>query len=575
MLLMTWSLARLGSRFNLLFEPSRNRVRHSALGRFLDRPLDLMVGLVEPDGTDRVLPLTQRGTPLYNPEQFERLNSITFRGFSDRYRLRFEFNVHSVFYPQNEPLCVIPAFYLEMRVSPAKRIRRTSPAGPTPEKVRLFIRLKRPDTTIEAHSTDRPPGQVPQLATDHLPASYQPHEHGGQIDLRYCNRLTPRENDFVDEPSADTEGVVDVHERIVSLNPGCSPDPDGQGLTLELPVTEIGSGIKWRLVWGAYSHDPVLRFKHRGGRFRYTRYWKDLDEVMVDAVGQRDDWLAHSRRFEKIVEQAPLRMAQRHLLNQGFQSFLSNTFWCDLSAPDENGDPSTDVQPDEDRSPGSENEWFSVWEGRRHYHSTVNVEYNVSLLYLAIWPRLLALQLDQWAHFEKPHPPSDGSFLSHDVGVGIHITGQNYPHDMPVEENCNYLLLLQAYTRWTGDTRPVQRHGDLIERLARYLIWTDRDRNGFPSHGTTSPHRGRRPRHAVRPQADLPRRQAPRRPASRRRPTPADGADRARPPMRKDRRNRCPQGGRPRLARRPLRRVRRPLRRRATRHLDRRAPSHT
>ena len=50
MQLMTWPMGRLGSRFALLFEPARRRVLHSAVGRFLDRPLDLAVGLVEPGG---------------------------------------------------------------------------------------------------------------------------------------------------------------------------------------------------------------------------------------------------------------------------------------------------------------------------------------------------------------------------------------------------------------------------------------------------------------------------------------------------------------------------------------------
>ena len=69
MQLMTWPLARLGSRFSLLFEPQRRRIMHSALGRFLDQPLDLAVGLVEPDGTERVMPFTPHGQPLFACEQ--------------------------------------------------------------------------------------------------------------------------------------------------------------------------------------------------------------------------------------------------------------------------------------------------------------------------------------------------------------------------------------------------------------------------------------------------------------------------------------------------------------------------
>ncbi|NJL30765.1 MAG: hypothetical protein HC898_03565 [Phycisphaerales bacterium] len=234
---MTWTLGRLGSRFNLLLEPCQRRVMHSALGRFLDAPLDLMVGLVEPDGIERVLPLSTRGTPLLNCEQFARVNSITFRGFSENYGLRFEFNLHSVFYPQNEDLCTLPAFYLEMRVNPCSRVRWCVPKGSTPENVKLFIRLQRPDTRISA-----------SIDNDGLQ---------GRIDLAYANRLEPVGDAVGSTPRREprNSSMVNVLERIVSLTPGAVPDADGQGLTIDLPVTEEGSGIKWRLVWGAYVND--------------------------------------------------------------------------------------------------------------------------------------------------------------------------------------------------------------------------------------------------------------------------------------------------------------------------------
>ncbi|NJL30766.1 MAG: DUF4965 domain-containing protein [Phycisphaerales bacterium] len=166
------------------------------------------------------------------------------------------------------------------------------------------------------------------------------------------------------------------------------------------------------------------------GKFRYVRRWKGLDEVMRSSIARRDDFLALSRRFEKIFDQAPLQAADRHLFHQSFQTYLSNTWWCDLD----------DGQ-----------EWFSVWEGSCYYHSTIDVEYNVALLYLCLWPKLLAMQLNQWPRVEKPHEPSQGSILSHDIGTGPRIGRQAYPHDMPVEENANYLLLLQAYSHATGD----------------------------------------------------------------------------------------------------------------------------
>ncbi len=449
MQLMTWTVARLGSRFSLLFEPHHGRVRHSALGRFLDRPMDLMVGLIEPDGTERVLPFTQRGELLSNCEQFERFNSITYRGFSEKYQLRFEFNIHSVFYPRDEALCTMPAFYLEMRVYPSRRVRLHEPSGETPKRVTLFLRLRRDETEISASAQGK----------------------SAQIDLAYRATLVPdtREDPTLPLP-VDEHGSVPVRERIVSLNEGCEIDDDGMGLKLELPVTEQDKGIKWRLVWGAHCAEPILTVNQNGdgtrrARLRYTSKLPDIDAVIADAVEHRDDRLIHSRRLERLLDEASLTMTQRHLINQSAQSFLANTFWCVFD----------DGQ-----------DWFSVWEGSSLFQSTLDVEYNVALWYLTFWPDLLAKQLRQWAHVEHGDEPSGGSFLRHDLGKGVDVTGQAYDHDMPIEENTDYLLLLQAYTHWTGDLLVATELADLIDRLAKYLLWTDRDGSGFPSAGVAN-----------------------------------------------------------------------------------------
>ncbi len=454
MQLMTWTMARLGSRFGLVFEPYRKCVRHSALGRFLDQPTDLMVGLVEPGGVERVLPFTTEGTPLFNCEQFPRFNSITYRGYSETHRLRFEFNVHSVFYPQNEPLCIMPAFYLEMRVNPIDKVRWVRPAGDRPEQVELFIRIRRPDTAV---STAEPGG----------PAA---------IRLSYDNPLAPR-HDMMDSATVgrgQTDRRVRVEERIVSLNDEAVALDTRDGLKCTIPVTDEGSGVKWRLVWAAHTREPVLQLKldesePQDAPFRYTAHWQDVDAVVEDAVKARDDNLALSRRFEKLLEQAPIRGVKRHLLNHTFQAYLANTFWCDVPGGD-----------------GRPRDWFSVWEGSCFYHSTIDVEYNNVLFYLNVWPQLLVKQFDQWARHANDHAPSGGAFLSHDMGGGVFAVGQAYPHPMEVEENCNYLLLMQTYMHWTGDTGPAVRHAPLLKRLVDYLIWTDRDHSGFPSEGVAN-----------------------------------------------------------------------------------------
>ncbi len=416
MQLMSWQIARLGSRFSLFFEPHHRRVMHSALGRLIDRPLDLMVGLVEPDGTELALPFSHRGEPFHNAEQFERMNSITYRGFSRAYGLRFEFNVHSVFYPQDEKLCIMPAIYLEFRVNPTAPLRGAN-AEDRPDNVKLCLRLNRLDTHFDADA--------------------------GHIDMTYHHAID------------EQHPPVTVHERIASLNAGVEVEPDRRGLTLEIPVTELGSGIKWRLVWGAFCDGNILHAATGNsadvGRFRYTRYYQNLDEVMADATEHRDDRLAKSRRFEKALEQAPLRMAQAHLCHQGFQTFLGSTFWCDQGS----------------------GEWFSNWASNGRPDPSLEEEYHVALVYLTLWPGLLATQFDRWAQRERSHGESEGGYLYH-------------PDSSPVEENAHFLLLLQAYTRWTGDVSVVCRHAELIQRLAAYEKWTDRYNCAFPTDGATA-----------------------------------------------------------------------------------------
>lgn len=464
MQLMSWQIARLGSRFGLLFEPYKKRVMHSAMGRLLDRPMDFCVGMIEPDGTERVLPFTEHGKPLLNCEQFERFNSITYRGYSGKFGIRFELNIHSPFYPQDEKLCLLPAMYLEFRVHHVVHARWQQTLRQPEQNVRLFLRLKRPDTTITVGDN--------------------------QIDLAYRNHLTFNPDRGSPHPETNlppaSGPTINVCERIISLNDGCRPTDDGDGLILQMPVTMPDQGTKWRLIWCAHAPGPVMKVARQGetydAAFRYTDHWPTLDDVVEEARRTRDDHLAHSRRLEKLVQQAPLNVAQAHLLSQSWQSYLANTFWMSHESPG----------VADDKCPaGTRESWFSVLEGSRLYQSTLNAECNSAMFYLALWPRLLKMQLQQWMERTGEHIESGGRIVVHDLGSGFNATRAAYKHPSPAEQNADLLAMLQAYAHWTGDTSLVRQHCDLIIDLAKYLDWTDRDHSGFPSVGQSTTHTSR------------------------------------------------------------------------------------
>lgn len=464
MQLMSWQIARLGSRFGMLFEPYKQRVMHSAMGRLLDRPMDLCVGMVEPDGTERTLPFTTHGKPLIGCEQFERFNSITYRGYSGKHNIRFELNIHSPFYPQDEKLCLLPVFYLEFRVHHVIHARWRQQASEPDMNVRLFLRIKRPDT---------------QLFVD-----------GQQIHMRYDNHLAfnaDRSSPIPETNLPPEQGpTVTALERIISLNQDAQPTAEGDGLTIHMPVTMPDQGTKWRLVWCAHVAEPFAQVKRSektyDARFRYTDHWPTIDDVVDEALTTRDDHLAHSRRIEKLIQQAPMNIAQQHLVSQAWQSFLANTFWLSHEDPG----------VEEEKCPkGTRASWFSVLEGSRLLQSNLNAECNASMFYLGMWPKLLRMLLSQFAERTTDHPASGGAVVDHDLGSALDLTKSNLDHPSHTDHNADLLALFQAYSRWSGDTSLIREHFELITKLGKYLDWADRDNSGFPSVGVSKTHGSR------------------------------------------------------------------------------------
>jgi len=237
-------------------------------------------------------------------------------------------------------------------------------------------------------------------------------------------------------------------------------------------VREAAQSPPIDLTWCAYTNERVLDLFGERFPFKYTEYFPSESDLIQYTILEREEILRRSDFFDAQFAGTDLGKAHENFIAFAFHAFRLNTWW---------------TQWTEGR------DWFSVWEGNCYYHSTLDVEYNDALVYLALWPELLERLLEQWTRFEVSGTECLGeargaetAFLAHDMGSGGRVGEPHYHHAMPVEEACNWLLLAHAHWRWTGRDAIVARHGDLVRRLARFLVQADTTGNGAPDTGVAN-----------------------------------------------------------------------------------------
>jgi len=420
-------LAKLGSRIALDFRPRDRMIRYSAIGQFFDIPMDVAVGVRMGDQV-RTLPFTKRHPHFETTEQELRLTSVTFRGESRELGVRLVACFRAPYYPYDEKLSVAPFFEVDLAVE------RLVPRSNDPAKIaqpiqgEVFFEIK-----------------APQMRITTTPRS---------IRMSYEIQATHR---FLKEKylaMSPKEAVKEFRCRdMISSSKRLS------GSKFRIP------GNQWRtdamrIFWAGHTSKPVLVVKGKFLTFKYSKWFKSAAEVIAFARKAREDYLEKCALIDSILEMSSLGKLKRDLLAFSFQGWMANTWWC--------------VYPDG-------RDWFSCWEGSCHYHSTVDVEYNAAWVNLLLWPELLEMTIRQWHGYVK-----EGGIMSHDTGDSFMASGQFYRHDMPVEENTNFILLTYALWRFTGRKRVIRENFSVVKTLAEYIINADKTGNGFPNVGTAN-----------------------------------------------------------------------------------------
>ncbi|MGH7143044.1 MAG: glutaminase domain-containing protein [Planctomycetota bacterium] len=478
MIPMEWVLGRLGSRFFLHFKPRENEIRLSPLGTFFDKPYHLNIA-VEVGGETRSLPFIPQWKQFPEVDLETGLCSAAWTGTDRALGVRLTAKFIAPFWPQDSFISGAPVFFVDLAI---KDLRTKG------EKRGVSLLFE-----LGAHY--KADLSFPKkLESDHTVFTF---------DDSY--RLDHARPIFPPKPPAQGANISSRafkgQVRVVALNShACfsSTTMKGRGFRWNFTM-EPGDIIEDQVALAGLCLDPVLEVRGKPHKFHYTFWATDAADIVKRALESHDEIQEKTAAFENLAAASSLGHSARQLMAVGFQGWLVNT-WDTIEMVAEN-----EADPDADES------FFSVWEGNCCFHSTVDVEYNQAPFYLLCWPELLQKQLGQWALFEKRHdhpgftaalesgaarPPLDEllaadksvqmGVISHDMGIFNAVNGMAYEHDMAVEENCNYLLMLAALVRMHDRREFARAQMPLVARLATYLVKADRTGKGLPTHGTAN-----------------------------------------------------------------------------------------
>lgn len=429
------ALSVLGSRHGLVLDPVNGGARVIRFDMFDEGcPVELRAG-IRINGEEHLFPFCRGGRRFAFFDQRVTPCTSRFIGIEAHHALKVTLTVATPFRPRDRDFSTTPVLAISLRVEQLRGNFRWTPVREAPERVECFFEI----APQQGHLEPGPAGTLDFCFESRLLRAAHP-EAGAAV-----NRQPQR-------------------DRLIS--PHVATGDNGFRRQLDLS-TDGGSTLD--VFWCTWS-DPVLEVKGRRCPFVYNKRFADLSAVVEWCRSSGGSILDNARRVDAIVLGNNLPPSVNRLMAQTLHSWLMNTWWVDRGGAD----------------------WFSVWEGSCGFHSTVDVEFTQAPFYLAVWPELLGIELDFWPEFAKSGTLTLGArgegteFLSHDCGDMARANGQAYPHEMEVEETANYLILLYAHWRRTGDSSIWCRHVKTIERFALFLERCGVDATGVPETGVAN-----------------------------------------------------------------------------------------
>lgn len=262
-------------------------------------------------------------------------------------------------------------------------------------------------------------------------------------------------------------------------------DKGFNGLTREYLLLP-GEELIDTLVFAAYHKSGIIRDLkvNQDLKFHYTKYWKNIEEVLSYSLENAHKNLSVSRKFELILAESSATPEEKWIAALSFHNDLA----CSFLLMDE-----------------LERPRFYLVEGRFQHLSTIDVAHETEVMALFA-PWRLKLQLEQWTKYlalmEVRVPPNPelnkdaylegysasefGPFLYHDVGDLPFVdatSNYNYGPHMAVEENSDFVLLLYFYWRLSGDDEFVRSMLGLTDVLLQSMMNRDSNQNGIADKG--------------------------------------------------------------------------------------------